>query len=620
MPATKMANLGVAYQLGDQPTNLILPQELLDMINAYIVGGRPGKQNYFGRVPAQLCLVNSTWRRIFTPLLYATFRFTGNVNNLLSLWSFIRTLYQNPELGPLVKELTLTTWHIHEPLTLESKDVDAFCDLLNIYGGIPDGQSIACFRENLALVMGVHGFLSHEFNGKPHTVMSQLNTALKERYATALYAQNRIWFDCLFELLVGSADLVPAMQRTLLTGMLNSGYQIPLAVVAIALCPNLVRLNYNFAHAGRCIFFHRLLSLATGSRSLPEVYLNHSPMGNLEVLNIGGQTTESGDFVSVMISDCVPYWLIPSLKSLSILNADEMRYPLLNSTCQFSGIEHLTIEGKAVIPHLGSLFAQMLRLSKLSLHLNVHYAYRGDDVNPTGPAQWPGIWEMLSGLKERLVYLELCQDAFVFSEESHPTLPFFETSGEDGAPLEAFCPPLKEFTKLRHLHIPVFGLYGHDCEHEHCAKLASHLPPNVESLAIYGASEPWVPFYFPDFDRELEAVITTASPNPTYLHTNNNTSEGNLCALIYDGINSTNKNHGALVKRVSAAAAKHGALFIHPGEEYLLQGGELSTWGLLNMKMQFEWVDELVASMDPGRVVPRGIVVGGGGLGGDWGR
>ncbi|RDW83799.1 uncharacterized protein DSM5745_04125 [Aspergillus mulundensis] len=604
MSETTRFNLGVAYQFGDQPSDLILPQEILNMINEYIVGGRPGKPNYFGRVPGHLCLVNSTWRRIFTPALYANFRFTGNVNDLPSLWGFVRTLYQNPELGSLVKELTLTTWDIHAPFTLEAKDIDAFSTLLNAHGGIPDGQCIDDFRTNLALVMGMHAHLPNS-----NSVLEQLNTMLKERYATALYAQNQAWFDSIFELIIGSPVMLPAAQRTLQPGTLTSGYQVPLAIVAIALCPNLTRLNYNVTHSGQCIFFERILAFATGSLALPDAYLNRPPLGNLEVFNIGGQPVGSnGGHVRVMVSECMPYWQIPSLKTLSILNADEISFPLINPTQRFSAVEHLSIQCSSNVTHLPSLFEQMPKLSKLSLQLGVQYSYAtdNDDADPTGPAQWVGIWRMLYHLKDRLEYLDLRQDAIVFSEASDPTAPYFHTQRADGTPLEPFCPPLHEFANLRHLHIPILGLAGHNCDlaGEHGAKLkfASHLPPSVESLGIYGASEPWVQFYFPTLDKELEGVMASGSGAGEDRH---------LRAFVYDGISATNRRHHELIERVGAAAARAGILFLHSGEEYLLRGGEVSAWGLLNTRVEMDWIGELLGQLDIGRVVPRGIEVGG---------
>ncbi|KAL4927544.1 uncharacterized protein BDV17DRAFT_292546 [Aspergillus undulatus] len=114
---------GLHYQFGDQSQRLILPREILQMINEYIMGGRTDRPNYLSSVPAQLCRVISTWNCIFTPALYAHYRFHGSVNDLASLCGFLRTLVQHRHLATFVKELTLTTWGIHEEIQFDPRHV-----------------------------------------------------------------------------------------------------------------------------------------------------------------------------------------------------------------------------------------------------------------------------------------------------------------------------------------------------------------------------------------------------------------------------------------------------------------------------------------------------------------
>jgi hypothetical protein len=103
------------YQFGRVPPHLQLPQELIDLINEYVTGGRPDRPHYFGSVDPALCLVNKQWNRIFAPLLYTQFQYHGNVNKLHTLWRFLRTLVESPRLAGYVQELWLTTSEILEP-------------------------------------------------------------------------------------------------------------------------------------------------------------------------------------------------------------------------------------------------------------------------------------------------------------------------------------------------------------------------------------------------------------------------------------------------------------------------------------------------------------------------
>jgi hypothetical protein len=214
------------YQFGSVPPHLQLPQELLHQVNEYVIGGRPGKPDFSGRVGLELCLVNKLWNWIFTILLYTQYRYHGSINKFWSLWAFLRTLVQRPGLGAYVQDLTLTTNEIYEPFKPvnqqeASEFINTYCDFPNFMRVLMPEYPQADSRDVLL--------------GRP-----------SEAYANALYMYNKHWIS--EALRRAMPDLprpsgppftcaTPEPYQLLYNGELKWGYQDPLTALVIAHLP-----------------------------------------------------------------------------------------------------------------------------------------------------------------------------------------------------------------------------------------------------------------------------------------------------------------------------------------------------------------------------------------------
>ncbi|KAL4945095.1 hypothetical protein BDV06DRAFT_55445 [Aspergillus oleicola] len=622
-------SLGLHYQFGDQAQHLILPPEILEVINEYIMDGKPNKPNYFGSVPAQLCRVNSTWNRIFTPALYAHYRFQGGINNLSSLYNLLHTLVRRPDLAAMVQELTLTTWDIHEEIQLEPRSLRQTFMLLWRYTNVFDGcwaieRLKQTDHDSLANRQAFESFCATCLKSDG-SIKKKWKEPLKAAYAVAHDKVHWQWLDPVLDLVFGdlawSAMVGLAGCKTRETGSLASVAQTPLTALIIALCPDLIRLNCDVWGMGEDPFFERIMSIATGSHPLPPIFRGkYRPMSKAESIQAAGTelvvnpTCPSPSRGRTSISDYKNYWNLPRLKSLTILNAEMTRdVKKIPST-----IENLTIQGTNLQPHLTSLLSLTQNLRQLSLFLDVEYSSSlpaDDDAHPMGPLQYAQTWMMLSHLKDQLEYLDLYQGAMGLFNTTTCTPPFFATDdpSNPSAHLPSFCPPLTEFTKLRQLNIPLLGLYGYSCIHEPGTKFANHLPPALESLGLYAHAEdaPWSGQYFAPLDIELENIAVSACPSSPLIQNGKLKSNRNLRAIVGAEFQHKNKPYPFLQQpaaKMEAAAQKAGIFCTVAGDQHMVFCGLMSGWGFMNcplLRGSFEVLDK----MDPGRVIPRAMNV-----------
>ncbi|KAL4960047.1 uncharacterized protein BDV14DRAFT_149455 [Aspergillus stella-maris] len=645
-------SLDLHYQFGDQPQRLILPPEILQMINEYIMGGRPDRPDYLKSVPPQLCRVNSTWNRIFTPALYAHYKFQGGINNLSSLYNFLHTLVHRPERSKMVQELTLTTWDIHEDLQFEPRNLRQTFLLLWRYTDIfdrcwairrlkqTDHNSLAnrqAFKSFCATCLWSDG-----------TIKTEWKEPLKAAYAVAHDKIHCLWLDPVLKLVLGDLVLSGMVGHGKATGpaALASITQTPLTALIIALCPNLIRLNCDVWGVGEDPFFERIVRIATGNYPLPRAFRGkYRPMHKVESIQASGREMlvnpcyPSPSRGKTSISDYKNYWHLPRLKSLTILNAEmardlKIRHP--------STIEQLTLMGGSLQPHLPSLLSLTTNLRQLSLFIDVEYSVSPLDLDddydndteglPTGLLQYPQIWTMLSHLKNQLEYLDLYQTALCppSTSTSNTTAhnpPFFATDDprDPSAHIPPFCPPLTEFSKLRQLSIPLIGLYGHDCEHEPGTKFANHLPPRLESLGLYAHAEdaPWTEQYFAPLDIELENIALSATPSSCPSSSTPRTpkikANPHLRAIVGAEFQYNTKsnpqhknkiypflNHPAA--KMDLAAKKVGIYCNVAGDTHMVFCGLMTIWGLMNCTLLRGSLGVL-EKMDVGRIVPRGLSV-----------
>ncbi|KAL4917689.1 hypothetical protein BDW62DRAFT_201481 [Aspergillus aurantiobrunneus] len=587
---------GITYQFGAH--SKLLPQELIDTINAYILGGRPDGRHEFGSVPAQLCRVNSHWSRLFTPILYAKYQFNGNLNNIGSLWSFLRTLVQRPGLADLVQELTLTTTETDEPF--EPDNAHRIVDFLREYWDEHRG-----LRRPHPLWGHGHLHPAHdkEFDEFLELLIDNYKSRafgkemLKGWCGSAFYSHHRKWLDPVLELFTD--DVSTPAKRALARGYAHNSndspifYQTSLTALVIAFCPNLIRLNFDVWGPGEDALFGQVIGLATGRLPLAQIFQNRRPMGKVEVLQLSGREIHlSGDDAyrnSTNISDHKDYWHLPNLKELMVLNA-EMVAPLENQTP--SAVERLTLHGTLLQPNLFTLLSVTKNLRQLSLIIDADYPDWG--IEPRlGPLQYANLWRMIYSLKDQLEYLDLDQEMSHLFPRGSP--PVFEIKDKRGEELAPFCPPLRGFSKLRQLNITPLGLHGYNCAHEEGTKFGNHLPPNLESLGLYAHGGEWANDYFQPLDQELESIAIAGS----------RARGGNLRAIVYDKI-----GKGPPAQRMDAAAGANGILCEDDKYKYLFFCGIKTTWGSMNHH-EVRKHTALKEIRDPGQVIPQGMTVHG---------
>ncbi|KAL2830315.1 hypothetical protein BDW59DRAFT_158644 [Aspergillus cavernicola] len=596
---------GYTYQFGNQPNHLMLPMEILHIINEYVAGGRFNKPNepgnFSGKLPPHVCLVNRHWSHIFTPVLYTHFMFHGNVNKLKSLWGFLRTVVQRQELAAHVKELTLTTWDIfadfhpddmREAFMLiweNTKLFDMFCTPETL----KPTRNAATLPE-----MAYAWFRANYLNKSSETIKHGQRAGIKAWYAKAFYKLHREWMKPLLAQVLD--DRTDSARRTLRTGQLALGidggrvpYQGPLVALLIAVCPELLRLNCDVWGAGLDPYYERVMRIATGKHPLPAVFRNRHPLSRLEVLRLAGRqppvrglgtNTHRGE---VSLSDVIPYWQLPNLKDLTVLNAT--MYNAIAETKIPSTIQSITLRGEFSHLHLPSLFALTPNLRHVSLKIATHDSIV-DHTSPNGPFRYGWTWRMLYRLKDQLEYLDLHQSPFPDDLQHIPT------TDENGDPVVPYCPPLREFTNLRQLNITPMGLYGHQCDHMEGHKFPNHLPPNLISLGIYTDDHPWTQNYFTMLDTELEGAAKAGTV----------VNGGSLRAIVVD------RDGGLLpTEKLEAVARLNGMFFDFDGQKYLLFAGKKTRWGHMNTDSDREYWEDLEDEYEPWRVIPRGMEVSG---------
>ncbi len=630
------------YQLGIKSAGV--PQEVLDIINQYVVGGNPNASDFTGKVPAHLCRVNSTWHSTFTPMLYASYRYEGDINRLGSLWCFVRTIVQRKDRASLVRELTFTTRSKGTHLGKEMREgafgilrqyKDTFQKYCQDYPArdgdcsIPDNMTLAWYSEACPPAPETRSwrdvdYANTDYEGADYEYSdygdedaeedqdaNRLNeNILHEWYIFSHYEHHRGWLDPVLELFTeDKAESAKVMLRqrsefyTYLRNNVDSyqDFQMPLMAVIIVLCPHIVRLNMDTWVQDP--FLEEVMAMATGERPLLQI---GRPLADVERIRVG---IPGSSFASnrASISHYMSYWSLPKLKELVVLNA-EISADLGSQTP--SGIEHLTVQSQTFLqPQLYTLFTLTHNLRCLTLGLQVDHTVRGwhpdaevGEVLPDGPHQYLRIWQMIHHLKDTLCFLELYQDRRDIELPPRESLPVFATDrGWSDGELPHFCPPLGEFTKLRQLNIPVLGLHGHNCKHEEGTKFGNHLPPKLESLGLYADGGNWMGRHFCALDHELRSIAVACSA----------AQGGCLRAITCDEPTGT---ESTITKRMKDTAYANGIMYIPDARNYLFYGGLSTFWACCdNTRFPTDsWMTESsIERKDPGRVIPRGMTVHG---------
>ncbi|KAL4883968.1 hypothetical protein BJY04DRAFT_183609 [Aspergillus karnatakaensis] len=319
-------SLSQVYQFGEGPEHLILPQEIVDIINEYVVEGRPDDVHFSGSVSKQLCLVNRYWNRVFTPKLYARFEFPGDINKLDSLWFFLRTLVQRPDLAALVRDLTFTA--IHRRTRLETKKM--MKPFRTAWYSSSDLQEY------------VHGELQYYVQDKlPSELLSYdadmilpyfrelpdddwmnyyLGEVVNGFYTEDLYEIHKSWFP---EILLRSVflDLHSSAQGYLARPYVRDNYLTPLIALAVALSPNLANLSCASPISMADPLFQRILNIALKQSPCPTALEGRLPMDKLKVIRArdAPYDPEESPIPELNIRD---YWGLPNTRDLTFVNLE----------------------------------------------------------------------------------------------------------------------------------------------------------------------------------------------------------------------------------------------------------------------------------------------------------
>ncbi|PTU23244.1 hypothetical protein P175DRAFT_0530351 [Aspergillus ochraceoroseus IBT 24754] len=382
-----------------------------------------------------------------------------------------------------------------------------------------------------------------------------------EQYYEELFKDNHDWYlQAMYQAgFVSTHFPTRALTRAateLLRCELNSNYQKPLTALILAHCPNLKRLRYHACDLDP--FLDTILAYATGD---PRIQHGHRPFAlafqKLESLYLGSrcQLSSSGRIVpgrSIQIGECRPYQRLPQLKELVLLetkfaeNFSSMRHSPNN-------IQQLTLGFTKHPAQLDLMLSLSPKLTQLSLFLLGKHPREGVSFHRE-------LWGMLDKLKDNLEYLDIYQGKFHYTSD---TTDFFPDDDD-----LSFCPKLPQFKKLRQLNITPLLLNGHRCKHAPGKRLSSHLPPNLESLGLYGQDAAWIAHFLPALDRELEGVAVAGAAR-------------SLKSIVVDDERGPNGLGMCLPYfRMRDAAASHAIRFHSFARGVLLYGGADTPFGM----------------------------------------
>ncbi|KAL2819088.1 hypothetical protein BDW59DRAFT_151685 [Aspergillus cavernicola] len=173
-----------------------------------------------------------------------------------------------------------------------------------------------------------------------------------------------------------------------------------------------------------------------------------------------------------------PFIRLPRLRELQIINA-QLEDDLAMIQPEENSLTELTITFKSPVQNIQPVLRYTTKLTQLSLAVNVP----GSQIDLV---MHEDLWKAILPFRDQLQYLDLHEPRRTMYSQGHPNSRLTPQSGAvaDGRHV-SFCCPLHQFTKLRQLCISPQLLLGHQCPHPSPTKFVSHLPPALESFALY---------------------------------------------------------------------------------------------------------------------------------------
>ncbi|KAL2868092.1 uncharacterized protein BJX67DRAFT_351061 [Aspergillus lucknowensis] len=572
---------------------VLLPQVINERIFEYAMGGTVDEGNHPTPPPIESMdgrLVNHAWNTHIEPYVHNNWSFDGDPNKIERLWDFLEMVVTQPKRAERLQHLSITTVNLYTEF--DPQDIRSVFLTTYRYGDRYFRQKrCAAQQYNVPTANSsddeIFAWLSLEYLEPDGNIKAKYRTRIKEWYHRALYMKNKLWInqalrDVGFDqgAANGTQDLQTRAAKVLQKGKSLEGYQCPLAALILAYCPNLTGLFIHVWPVPDDPWLCRIVDYAVG-RQTNLFQLDELPLHSLKKLRATAKVcrwrrgmVEAGE-PFYMDEASLPFHRLPNVQELTLYHVTvgdsvgQMQFTEGDNR----PVQQLLLHG----PTARDLqLPSLLRISPGLRQLSLGIPGSGYSLSPApgaqqrlmmmtglgpnedlGPSFFSMLWPMLRHFKDQLEYLDLYQDGIsrLMYHRWYVTNPW----------QPPVCPPLDEFLRLRQLNIPILVLAGHNCFHSPEWKLRSHLPPNIETLALYWENSELIKKYIAEGESELLGIVEQGSRN----------RGGQLRCFIIDEESAQFSRYSTAPScdRVEQEAIAKGIQFHRDGENILFYAG-----------------------------------------------
>ncbi|KAL2847510.1 hypothetical protein BJY01DRAFT_212459 [Aspergillus pseudoustus] len=374
-----------------------------------------------------------------------------------------------------------------------------------------------------------------------------------------------------------------------------------LVAMILAHAPNLAMLQIHVAREDPwldTILAHALARRNSDSSDAPEAVAFQSLralyIASAEAPPIDSRSTYRSHHVSypARMNQQRAFLRLPKLQELQILDA-QLDDDLASIELEENSLTQLTIAFRSPVENFKPVLQYTSKLTHLSLSLSItgrHYDMQ----------MRLDMWDALLPLRNQLIYLDL------YSPEMNRAPDGYEHERTPRSELFkpythlSYCCPLRQFPKIRQLNITPLLLLGHRCRHDTPLKFVNHLPPNCESLALYGGEQSWIIYYIEQLADEMAAIPQNKQPHFPRLY-----------SIVVDAPWPPTWAGRLPYRGMIDICKEKRIMFNTAGSSFLFYGGEKTHFGRLThdsargRDVRETWVVER-KNRD---VMPRGIVV-----------
>ncbi|KAL5340316.1 hypothetical protein BJX70DRAFT_123663 [Aspergillus crustosus] len=281
---------------------------------------------------------------------------------------------------------------------------------------------------------------------------------------------------------------------------------------------------------------------------------------------------------------------LPKLQELQIIDA-QLDDDLSMIPAEETALTKLTIAFRSPVENIKPVLQYTSKLTHLSLALSITGRHFDLTIHQD-------LWNALLPLRKQLVFLDLFspdmrKDPEGYTSHTTPREEIFKQYNH-----LSYCPPLRQFPKLRQLAITPLLLLGHRCQHSPPLKFVNHIPPNCESLALYGGDRSWILSYIHRLADELAAIPHNKPPLL-------------LNSIVVDAPWPPNWSGYLPYKGMIDICKQNRIMFNTAGRDFLFYGGENTHFAVVTHETDVGWgvKEEWMRRKKMGDVMPRGIVV-----------